>query len=279
MKKIINFAMALMMAVLAIICPTTAVVSAANNKSNWITNNNSEYYYDLNKDGTLNVFDFILVKKAVLEDGTLSLLDLINLRCYLQTGELHTPITFSEWDMPVADTERDYVIAKAAHSKIVAYCFEFGAVRLLFLNNAEVVELRFEEFGSPIMEVDKKMLEIPNVCTIYKREATNTYFVSTEFILNNAVLVNENQMFPTEKANDILTVTENSDESISIYLKDTENIVEYKYTNTTNVVDVLWVANMYGKKYIFGYDTNKQYVRYTGEYTLDKDDSVVLPIA
>lgn len=193
MKKF--FATILLTTILTIFCTAEIPnVNAAISSDVW-TNFNSEeeiaQFYDLNNSGNINILDLVYAKNNILNEGTISIYDVLNLRHYLNTGELLFDVRYAEWDCVDTSWEHDAAIKEATSGFLKEWKYEDKCLRMRFLKNGVITELRFNYFEKPVHHyIPEKNPEViasvNDFCEIWKNNAENRYFIEESFIINNA---------------------------------------------------------------------------------------------
>jgi len=197
-------------------------------------NENLITFYDFNNSGEVNILDLAYAKNNILNKGTISIYDLVNLQCYLNRGELLFPIKFYEWDIAKSNMETDAIVQEATTGFLTEWKYEEHTLRLRFLKNGIVTELRFSKFDS---ETEKNVIAtINDLCAICK-SSNGTYYIDSEFVLNNYTCHGwtKSEAWSDFTDEEILLVKENED-SIAFYVDDYRAIAEYQMKKTTNPV-------------------------------------------
>ena len=197
MKKFITAFTTILTAILTIFFTTEIPnANAASIQSEVWTEartDNMVKFYDLNNSGKVDILDLVTAKNNILNEGTISIYDLINLRHYLNTGELLFDLRYEEWDCDEATWEHDAAIKEATTGLLKEWKYEDNCLRTRFLKNTAIIELRFFNFERPmyysgVPEKNPKVIaSLNNFYNIWKNNADNRYFVDELFVINNAV--------------------------------------------------------------------------------------------
>lgn len=251
----------LTMTILVIFSANTPIATTTVEAAWVLSTEEEEYFYDLNNDEVVNVIDFLIVKQEVLS-GTLTIRDLINIQKYLLSDE-NIRIDFSEEDMNVCSDELDSKYLDIFSGYLTEYKYDNGELRLRYLKDCNVYELRCHRFGHGNLLSSISTNNDNIICDIV-RENDGYYAIDSSF-LNNATEITDVDFDET----DIVFIEDNED-STTFFLSGTDYPEKISFPTTKKAMNLLsfkyFIENK--KVYPLVQDTDGVIYCYTNSFSM-----------